>query len=182
MVWICCAWKELFSTWCDEELVLAPVVLNCYWEHFPVHSLMCRFSPLLLLQWFAYCSSREASFCWSIYSVQCEFSKDTFVSWCSWRNWFYRNENVTWMFFLCGSLWHSAMFSMTIQKQKRWNLYICFFSADSFLKQSLADLLQMRCGQAVTWNMIETAGLTVVTPMILELCQTSLETGMDMIL
>lgn len=30
--------------------------------------------------------------------------------------------------------------------------------------------------------MIETAGLTVVTPMILELCQTSLETGMDMIL
>lgn len=74
------------------------------------------------------------------------------------------------------------MFSMTIQKQKRWNLYICFFSADSFLKQSLTDLLQMRCGQAVTWNMIETAGLTVVTPMILELCQASLETGMDMIL
>lgn len=44
----------------------------------------------------------------------------------------------------------AAMFSMTIQKRKRLNPYICFFSADFFLKQSLADLLQMRCGQAVT--------------------------------
>lgn len=57
-----------------------------------------------------------------------------------------------------------------------------FFSADSFLKQSLVDLLQRRCGQAVAWNMIETAGLAVVTPVILELGQTSLETAMDMIL
>lgn len=181
MVWICCAWKVMFFTWCDEELVLAPVVLNCYCEHFPVHSLMCWFCPRVLLQWFTYCSSREVSFCWSIYSVQYEFSKDTFVSWCSWRSWFYRNKNVTWMFFVCGSLFSCYIFH-DYTKAEKMNPYICFFSADFFLKQSLADLLQMRCGQAVTWNMIETASLTVVTPMILELYQTRLETGMDMIL
>lgn len=182
MVGICCAWKVLFSIWCDEELVLAPVVLNCYCEHFPVHSLMCvGFSLLLLLQWFAYCSSREVSFCWSIYSIQNEFSKDTFVSWCSWRSWFYRNGSVTWMFFLCGSLFSCYVFHDYTKPEKMKSIYM-FFSADSFLKQSLADLLQMRCGQAVTWNMIETAGLTVVTPMILEVCQTSLETAVDMFL
>lgn len=106
MVGICCAWKVLFCIWCDEELVLAPFVLNCCCERFPGHSLMCVcFSPPLLLQWVAYCSGREVSFCWSVYSVQCEFSKDTFVSWCSWRSWFYRNGSVTWMFF---SLWITA--------------------------------------------------------------------------
>lgn len=82
-------------------------------------------------------------------------------------------------FFLCESLFSYYVFCDIVQNQKRWNLYICFSSADSFLKQSLADLLQMRCGQAVTWNMVETDGLTLVTSMVLELCQTSLETGMD---
>lgn len=185
MVWICCVWRVLFSTWYKEELVLTPVFLRLI-----VWALPCPFPNawvgwfffLLLLQWFAYCSSREMYFCWSIYYVQYEFSKDTFVSWCSWRSQVYRNENVIWVFFVCGSLFSCYVFHDFIQDQKRWNIYICFSSADSFLKQSLADLLQMRCGQAMTWNMIETAGLTVVTSMILELCQTSLETGMDMFL
>lgn len=139
------------------------------------------FFPHLLLQWFAYCSSREMYFCWSVYYVHHESSKDTFVPWCSWRSRVYRRCKCDSSHFssVNHSLFSYCVFYDIVQNQKSWNLYICFSSADSFLKQSLADLLQMRCGQAVTWNMVETDGLTLVTSMVLELCQTSLETGMD---
>lgn len=182
MVWICCAWRVLFSTWYNEELVLAPVPRLTVWA-LPC-PFLTAFSPLLLLQRFAYCGSRAMYSCWSIYYVQNGFTKDTFVSWCSWSQ-AYRNENVIWVgyFFPLWIIFQLLCFPWLYTKPEKMKyIYICFSSADSFLKQSLADLLQMRCGQAVTWNMIETAGLTVVTSMILELCQTSLETGMDMFL
>lgn len=125
MVWICCAWRVLFSTWYNEELVLAPVFLGLIAWALPC-PFPTAFSPLLLLQWFAYCSSREMYSWWSICYVQNEFTRDTFP-WCSWSQ-VYRNENVIWVgFFFSVDHFSAAIFSMTLNKTRKDEICIYVF-------------------------------------------------------
>lgn len=72
VAWFCSMWRVLFSISDDEKLVLVRVFLSLI-----VWMLSCPFSnacffflfffPHLLLQWFAYCSSREMYFCWNVF-------------------------------------------------------------------------------------------------------------------
>jgi len=57
-------------------------------------------------------------------------SRDTFICWCSWRSWVYRNENVIWVcsFFFFVDHCSAAMFSMTFYTKpaKMKSLYMFF--------------------------------------------------------
>lgn len=116
--------------------MLAPVALNCCCEHFPGHSLMwVCFSPSCCCSALRMAAAGQCLFAEAFALFSVSFPRTPLSLGVAEEAGFIGMEVLLECFF-SGDHCSAAVFSMAIQKQKRGNLYVCFFSADSLLSRA----------------------------------------------